>query len=227
MKYQFKAHKVLYIINILILACYLIQSFVAAMYIKTYPFVLDYATTNDYSMISQDKVEQVFKYQSMVTTNSILLVLSFCIIGFTAFYLISNKVWINDTRIIGVESNIKSILITLITSCQIVALANIILNSTSPLSLESFDYILIANFILLAIMSIIEIVINKRYSNQKYGSKANKTADHIGIAIAFLGVFVVFFVNSIAVLLALPICYVFIYILFKTMLNNTRNNIGI
>lgn len=108
MKHQIKAHKVLCISKILILSIYLIQSFVVAVYIKSYPFVLDYATTNDYSMIAQEKVEQIFKYQAMITNNLLLLVLSFTIIGSTAFYLISNKVWVNDKRIIGVENNIKN-----------------------------------------------------------------------------------------------------------------------
>lgn len=76
-------------------------------------------------------------------------------------------------------------------------------------------------------MSIIELLLNKRYSNQKYGSKANRSSDHIGIVIAPLAMFIVFFVNSSVVLLTLPISYVFIYVLFKVIVKNTINNVGI
>lgn len=139
-----------------------------------------------------------------------LLVLCLSIIGFTTYYLISSKVWVNDTRIIGVENNIKSILLTLIATCQVLVISNIILNSTSPLSLESFDYPLIVNFLLIAMMSIVEILLSKRYSKQKYGSKPKKSSDRIGAAIGLLGFITVLIADSNFVVLILPVCYIFI-----------------
>lgn len=66
MKYQFKAHKIVYIMNILLLTIYLIHSFVIAMFVKSYPFVLAYANNNEFDSISQQKVAIIYQYRSMI-----------------------------------------------------------------------------------------------------------------------------------------------------------------